>query len=211
MKAINKERRIEILAVVATGLLKFVLMDWLELRAVYITAACVFWFVFIYRRQRIFPNILRRWGFQRAYFKPSFLFLLPFALIAIMIILIYGLWFNNGLFNWHIIPVFLLYPVWGIFQQFMIAGLIAGNLRSLSDVHITENQIVLLTSLLFGLVHYPSIPLMFYAFTMEILFLKIYFRWTNLWSLGLFHGWVSGLFIFLVCERDLWAELWHVF
>jgi hypothetical protein len=207
----NKERKIEILAVVITGLLKFVLMDWLGFRFFYIIAACFFWIIYIYKNTRHNPQVFKSWGLQREYFKPSFLFLLPVAIVCITGIIIYGEIINAQFMNWHIIPILLFYPVWGVIQQFMMASLVATNLKAMNQIKVTDCQVILFTSFIFALVHYPSVPLMGYAFIMELVFIKVYLKWPNLWTLGLFHGWVSGLFIFFVLGRDLWLELWMIF
>lgn len=191
--------------------MKFVFMDWLDFRTFYIVAACAFWLLFILRKYKDNPSVLKQWGFKKQNLKPSFLFLLPFGLIAIMGFVIYGIKVNTILFNWHIVPIFLLYPAWGIIQQFVIIGLVAGNLRSLKNTRFAEWQIVLLTSLLFALLHYNSTPLMIYTFVMEVVFVIAYFKWRNLWALGLFHGWVSSFFLFFVLKRDLLNELLIIF
>ncbi len=207
----DKEKKTEIAAVLLTGFLKFVFMDWLQLRLFFILAACLFWIIYIWTKHKKHPDLLKHWGFQKNQLRKPFLILLPLALISIAGIIIHGLAANAELFNWHILPVFALYPLWGIIQQFMVAGLIAGNLISIKSLNLTEARVVLFTSLFFSLVHYPSIPLMIYVFIMEMLFIMIYLKWRNLWILGLYHGWVSGLFIYYVLGRDLWVELWSVF
>jgi hypothetical protein len=207
----DKERWLEILAVLITGILKFVLMDWLDFRLFYVTAACLFWMIYIYRKKRRHPGWLRSWGFQKYNFKKSLLFLLPFVLLCIGGIIVYGLFTEARFLNWHVIPILILYPVWGLIQQFMMVGLVAGNLKKLSVLDFADWQIILFTSFLFAMVHYPSIPLMIFAFVMEIIFVRAYFKWPNLWSLGLYHGWIGGLFLYFVMGRDLWTELWVIF
>ena len=186
-------------------------MDWLGLRLFYVVGACLFWFIYIYRKTRKNPEVFKSWGFQRKYLKQSFLFLLPFALLVIAGIIVYGHTVNAHLLNWHVIPVLILYPAWGIIQQFLMISLVAGNFMKLTDTKVTESQVILFTSFLFALVHYPSLPLMGFAFILEIVFIKAFFKWPNIWSLGLYHGWIGGLFIFFVLERDLWSELWVIF
>ena len=207
----NRERRIEIAAVVITGLLKFVLMDWLGFRLFYVFAACLFWFIYVYKKRRRYPDVLKSWGFQKAYMRSSFLFLLPVSVVIIAGTVIYGAMNQAAFMNWHILPVLVLYPAWGVIQQFMMVGLVAGNLNKLTDVKITDSQIILFTSFLFALVHFPSIPLVGFTFFLEIIFIKVYLRWPNIWTLGLFHGWIGTFFIYFVLERDLWAELWLIF
>lgn len=210
-KETDKLRSFEIAAVVATGLLKYVFMDWLNLRAFYIGVACIFWSVYIYKRYRKNNRILQHWGFRKNHFKHTFLFITPFALLMTAAIVWYGISYNAVFLNWHIIPVFIFYPAWGIIQQFLILSLVAGNLRSITRVKLGTIQIILLTSAVFALVHYPSLPLMVFTFFMELVFAFTYFKWRNLWALGLYHGWVASLLLFFVLGRDLWNELWTVF
>jgi len=198
MEKKDERRLLEIGAVVATGLMKYVFMDWLDFRAYYIGSACLFWVIYIFKRYQTDKHILRHWGFRKEYFKRVFLFLLPFAFAITVAIIWYGIAYNSSVFNWHVIPVFMFYPAWGIIQQFLMIALVAGNLQAIAVVKLTEPQIILLTSVLFGLVHYPSWPLMIFAFMMEYLFVSTYFRWRNLWPLGLYHGWVGSLLLFFV-------------
>jgi uncharacterized protein len=207
----DKRRWLEILAVVLTGLMKYIFMDWLELRIFYIGVACLFWTIYIYKRYKENNLILKHWGFRKDHFKQEFLYLIPFVLIIIAAIIWYGISNKINFLNWHIIPVFIFYPLWGTIQQFLIIALVAGNLQSISAVKFKEYQIILLISVLFALVHYPSLPLMLFVFLMELLFTAAYFRWRNLWPLGLYHGWVASLLLFFVLDRDLWNELWIVF
>ncbi len=206
----DKRRWIEIAAVLATGLLKYVLMDWLNFRALYIAAACIFWTVYIYKRYRQNNFILQEWGFRKNHFKQAFLFLLPFAVVMVAGIVWYGIFYNAIFLNWHVIPVFVFYPAWGIIQQFLMVALVAGNLQEIKVVNLSKSGIFLLTSLIFAWVHYPSLPLMVFTFFMELIFLAAYFKWRNLWVLGLYHGWVASLLLFFVLGRDLWNELWTV-
>ncbi len=211
VKETEKWRWIEIGAVGITGTMKYIFMDWLELRVFYIVAACLFWIIFIYIRDRRNNSILKQWGFRKMNFKESFSFLAPFALAAIAGVVWYGITFNTTFLNWHIIPIILFYPAWGIIQQFLILALVAGNLYALQSVRLSKLQIILLISVVFSLVHYPSFPLVVFTFFMELLFGLAYFKWRNLWSLGLYHGWVASLVIFFVLGRDLWSELWKIF
>ncbi|MGM0550471.1 MAG: CPBP family glutamic-type intramembrane protease [Bacteroidota bacterium] len=207
----KKERRMEILLVALTGLLKFVFMDWLNFRFFYITAASLFWIFYVYRRHKRYPDMLQAWGFTKKHLKPATLFLLPFAVVVTAGIVWYGLHTQAAFINWRVLPILFLYPLWGLVQQFMMAGLIAGNLKALNDIKTKNFQIVLITALVFALVHYPSLPLMAYTFLMEVLFISVYFKWANLWVLGFYHGIISTFFIYFVLGRDLWVELWQLF
>jgi hypothetical protein len=65
-------------------------------------------------------------------------------------------YFNKTLnLSWHIFPILILYPVWGIVQQYLVIALVAGNLQDLKYRNIGPSAIILTTALLFGLLHYP--------------------------------------------------------
>ncbi len=186
-------------------------MDWLNLRAFYIIAAIVFWAIFIYRRYKSNPGVLSRWGIRKKNFNASVKALLPFGMAGIAGVLIYG-WFRDVEFlNWHFLPVVVAYPLWGTFQQFIVAGMIAGNLQNHPKIKLTDNWIVLIVSLLFGLLHLPYLLLAGYVFIMELIFLKVFFRYRNIWALGLYHGIVSSFFLYFVSGRDLFKELYAAF
>jgi hypothetical protein len=197
----------EIRALLITGLLKFVFIDWLNMRALYICGACLFWLIYAVVRYKSDHTVLKRWGFQSNNFRQSFIFLFPVAIVSITVIVIYGLLNNTAILNWHIILTFLLYPVWGLIQQFIMVGLIAGNLIAIEKIRFKNYQIVILTSLIFSLVHYPNFFLMIFTFFLELIFISVYLKWRNLWSLGLVHGWIATFLLFFVLERDLWTEL----
>jgi hypothetical protein len=206
-----RARWTEIAAVITTGALKFLLVDWLNLKLFYITGAILFWMAFIFVKYRKNNSVLKEWGFQRAHFKRSILFLLPFAILTSLIIILYGIKVKATFLNWHIAPVLLFYPLWGVIQQFMMIGLIAANLKILFGHRLGLTGIILITSVTFALVHIPTYPVMILAFCMEFFFAYAYFRWKNLWSLGLVHGWLAGLLYFLVLGRDMWNELFSIF
>lgn len=204
----DRRKWFEIYAVIVTGALKYILMDWLELRVFYIASACLFWVIYILKRYRKDQEILHNWGFQRTGFKRTFLFGIPVGLLIIPGILVTD---SGSAISWNLIPVLVLYPFWGLIQQFLMISIIAGNLGSVQTLKLEQNQVIILVSFLFALAHYPSWPLMIFTFVMEMVFITAWFRWNNLWALGLLHGWLGTLFIYLVQNRDLWDELWAIF
>jgi len=199
------------MAVAITGLLKFVMMDWLQMRVFFICGACLFWLAYVLTAYKSDHAILKYWGFKKENFRKSLLILLPFTLVSIIAIVFYAAYNEIFMLNWHIIPVFLLYPLWGLAQQFMTAGLIAGNLASIKNSQLKPFQVIFITSLIFGLVHYPRLSLMAFTFVMQLVFTLVYLRWRNLWALGLAHGWIATFLLFYALKRDLWIELFAWF
>ncbi len=210
-QAPDKKHWIIIIAVLLTALLKFILAGYPDFTVFYIAAAFIFWLCFISRRYKKDPLLLRHWEFNLQNFQRSMLYLLPFGITGIVGSVLYAFFQNTSTFNWHILPILVLYPIWGLTQQFIVAGLVAGNLKNLSKGKLTDFQVNLSVSILFALIHFPSIALMVYVLLMELTFIQAYFKYNNLWSLGLYHGWVSAFFLFFVLQRDLWNELLQIF
>jgi uncharacterized protein len=219
---------IETAALILTGAMKFIFMDWLNMRALYIAAMCLFWAGYVLYRYRIDNSVLRRWGFRKEHFGRSLLFLLPFLGAGIYIAFVLGKIDVSHVNIMHILPVLLLYPLWGLVQQFMMVVIVAGIIHSvrpfnasylltvlltslLRPFNASYLLTVLLTSLLFGCIHAPNFSLMIFTFVMEITFLTIYFKWRNLWAIGLAHGWIATFLLYYIHGRDLWAELFTWF
>lgn len=203
----DKVKWFEIFAVIATAILKFIAIDWLNLRAVYIVIISLFWLIYIFSKFRGNPESIRQWGIQKQNFKRSFLFILPFVIICTVGIGLYGYFSGASLLNWHILPIFMMYPLWGLIQQFIVAGVISGNLKAIKNPTFNNFQIILFTSLLFSMVHYPDGFLMLFTFVMQWIFTTAFLRWKNIWPLGLYHGWIATFLLYYVLGRDLLVEL----
>jgi len=109
--------------------------------------------------------------------------------------------------TWHILPILVLYPVWGIIQQFLVIGLVAGNLQDLTSIRWSNTTIIFLTALLFGLIHYPYGWLMAGTFLLALFYGFIYLRARNIYVMGLFHGWLGAVFFYTLVGRDPFAEV----
>lgn len=203
----DKVKWFEIFAVIATAILKFIFIDWLNLRAAYIVIISLFWLIYIISKFRANPESIRQWGIQKQNFKRSFLFLLPFFIICIVGTGLFGYFSGAYLLNWHILPIFMMYPLWGLIQQFIVAGVISGNLKAIKNPGFNNFQIILFTSILFSLVHYPDGFLMLFTFVMQWIFTTAFLRWKNIWPLGLYHGWIATFLLYYVLGRDLLVEL----
>ncbi|MBI9065236.1 MAG: CPBP family intramembrane metalloprotease [Marinilabiliaceae bacterium] len=197
---------IELVALASTAALKFILMDWLQWRSVFIAGACLFWLVYILLQNRS-TNKLHLWGFKSSGFKQTLLFLAPIVLLCIVVSMLYASFRNKLYFTWHLLPILILYPLWGIIQQFLMLGIISQNLHTLFNKHVNRYVVILLVSTLFSLIHYPDYFLMLFSFLLEIVFISVYFKWKNLWAIGITHGWIATFILFYVSDRHLWLEL----
>lgn len=198
--------KIEIYLIAIMVFLKFVMMDWLNMRVFYISAVCLIWVAYIYYRHTKDKTVLIKWGFRRQNFRKSSLVLLPFTVVSIAGSLVYGRFSGHHIQNWHILLILALYLVWGTFQQFIIVNLIVQNLTKPGPLFT-----VVIGSFLFCLVHSPDVLLMTYTFFMEALFIYVFLKFRNIWALGLVHGVVATFLLYFVQHRDLWLELFSWF
>jgi len=72
-------------------------------------------------------------GIPEKSFQTGISFFLPFAVVMVAAIVWYGIAYNAIFLNWHVIPVFVFYPAWGIIQQFLMVALVAGNLQAIKN------------------------------------------------------------------------------
>lgn len=200
----------EIIAVVVTGFGKFILMDLLNQRFVYIVLACLFWIGYIIYRSQKNKGIIDYWGLSKVNFNKTFLELLPIVILCIGLFIFVGNRMGTNILNWSIIPILLLYPIWGIIQQFVIIGLLARNLKDIERVIVPEFMIILITAIVFAIVHYPHNLLIVGTFLLAIVYTTLYLRKRNLIVMGIYHGWLGAFFFYTILERDPWKEVFGI-
>jgi hypothetical protein len=205
MKKTGRTLGSEISGVLLTGLGKFLVADWLGLRLIFIAAACLFWLGFVVQRTRADPSVLSAWGFTTRGLRKSTAWLFPFAVLALIVTVAWGMLSGHLLIRGHLALIVLLYPAWGLVQQFLVVALIAGNLEK--HTRLPSRGIVILTALVFAAVHVPSVPLVMAAFVIAVITTTVYFRARNLWALGVFHGWVATCLYYFVLGQDPWREV----
>ncbi len=207
----DKRRKYEITAVFLMGIGKIIFMDLLQWRLPFITISIISWIVYVVSQSKRTNGILAYWGFRTDNFGTVALKLLPFGVIALVTFFFIG--YQRGTINlsWHIIPILILYPIWGTIQQFLVVGLVAGNLQHLKINRPSEAFIITITAILFALVHYPDYWLIAGTFVLALLYTYIYLRDRNVYVLGLFHGWLGGLFYYTIVGRDPFTEVFGRF
>lgn len=200
-------RAVEIAAVLLTGAGKFLFMDWLGWKFPFIVLSIIGWGTYVWLRARADRSILVYWGFRKDNFRQAFQMVLPFGILSVLSFFVVGLWQNTLNISWHLIPILITYPIWGVIQQFLVIALVAGNLQDMQRVTISKPVTILATALLFGAIHYPFGWLIAGTFVLALFYGFVYLKVKNLWLLGLFHGWLGGLFFYTVVNRDPFMEV----
>jgi hypothetical protein len=202
--------RLEILAAIATAVLHPVFVDWLHLRALFIVVAFVGWFIYVVRSVRRDPSLLRIWGLSSYGLSQSTIASGIVAGIGVLFLMVVAVVRGSLVLHWHMLPLLVLYPVWGLAQQFMVQAIIVCPLAFGPQPKLRPPLAALLAALLFGMVHLPDPKLTAATFLLGLAFTPIYLRWRNLWPLGVFHGWLGIACFFWLLERDPWVELFQV-
>jgi len=208
MHAISDRRRIlEIAAVLLTAAGKFVFMDVLASRTSFIVIATVLWASYIFFRHREKSSITKYWGFRTDNFKQTIKIALPFAIAALAIFFAIGVIQHTVNVTWHILPLLILYPLWGVIQQFLLIGLTTGNLNDMKEWNVPKALSIVLPAFLFGIIHYPFVWLIIGSTILGLFYGWIYLKQRNIYVLGILHGWLGACFFYTVVNRDPFAEI----
>ena len=195
----------EFSAVLLTGLLHLVFKS-LNEKGLFIALASISWIGYVGWQVRQDPTKWSKWGFRtdnlrQAFIWPSIVFIASGLGMAW-----YGAMTGRALWQDHILFLLLLYPLWGILQQFLVQALGVDNLLKLFP----QSGLLLAMPvgvILFAVVHFPDGFLMLATGLLAGFFIPLYIRDRNLWPLGLYHGWLGTFFYLWVLGRDPWISV----
>jgi len=197
--------RLEVLAVALTGALHLVFEERFHAKLAFLALAATVWTGYLVRRRRADPGVLAAWGLRREGLRGSAR--ACGAVLAAGALALAAFAGAHGRLRLHLnlLPLFLLYPAWGLVQHFLLQALFVRNLRlaGLRPVACTA-----LAAPLFGLAHWPDRVLMAATVLLALALTPVYLRWRNLWPLAVVHGWLGALAYFWLLGRDPWAEMW---
>ncbi|MFN7947537.1 MAG: CPBP family intramembrane glutamic endopeptidase [Blastocatellia bacterium] len=148
---------------------------------------------------RLRGETFRSLGFGASHFFQAWrLLIIPMIAAAAMVLLI-GRALGSLHFTTHFWASFAGRAAWGLIQQYVLQAFIFRRLRSaLINESATETRLsprlaILVTALLFALVHAPNVTLMALTFVSALLWTWVYSRAPNLWALALSHGLLSAI------------------
>ena len=194
-------------AVVLTGVLHLVFEEVLHQKALFIALAVLGWGSYIVLSARRDPGVLQTWGFRRDNLRAALPAPTIFSLLAFLALAGAGLAQDTLRLNWHMVPLLLLYPIWGLIQQLLIQALFVRNVVREVPALRAPWLIVPLAAFLFGIVHWPDVRLMVATFLLGLAFTPMYLHVRNLWPLGIYHGWLGVFAYFWLLDRDPWIEV----
>lgn len=203
----TRRSQLEVLAAILTGALHPVFVDVLHLKGLFIAAALIGWALYVALSVRRDSSLISAWGLSRqglagaaiASGSVSGVGLLALGAVAVA----------QGSFrlHWHMLPLLVLYPAWGLAQQFIVQAVFVRPLCMGPRPLVPPCMVTGLAASLFGVVHLPNVTLTAVTFLLGLGFTPIYIRWRNLWPLAIFHGWLGVACYFWLLQRDPWVEV----
>ncbi len=200
----RRKALLEASAVIATGLLHLFFEEALHAKGPFILLAGLCWGTYLFLSIRKNPRLPVQWGFGKTGLGPASLRAGGILLAGAVLLALAGLLRGTLSWNPHLLLILLLYPAWGLLQQFLLQALLARNLDLLLP---SRRAAVLLASFLFAGVHLPDFLLAGATLLLALLFVPIYLRYRNLYPLGVVHGVLGALAYYWVLGRDPWMEI----
>src|SRR5688572_30578115 len=192
----------ELCAVLGSVVLHFV-TQWYDVLAVDQIVLGGGWLGYVFWRART-TGVLAGWGLQRAGLHAcSRAAMLACGAGAIACAVI-GVVRHTFVLDWHLLPLLLVYPLWGLVQQLLVLGIVVGNLEAFG---VRRPWLVALASLGFAAVHVPDWPLCGATLVLGAVCCTLFLRHRNLWPLGVLHGWLGACFYRWVLARDPWLDV----
>jgi uncharacterized protein len=173
---------------------------------VFIVVACLFWTVFVIVRARQDRSIFAEWGFRADNLLPAIAAAAPLFCIGAVGLALIAAYQGDLHFPLHTLALFLVYPIWGVIQQCLALGIVVSNLERIRGLEKRQLAIIVLSAVLFGLIHIYDWRLAAGTFLFELAAIPLYMRFRNLWPLGVVQGWLGALFYLWVLHEDLWVE-----
>ncbi len=196
----------ELVAVLFAGLVHLV-TELLVSEPAAVTTSVVFVVIFagyLVRRVRAAPETLRAWGMRVDNLRACLPTHFAFTALGAVFIVGYG-WATDAFpLPWTFWLVLALYPLWGVAQQFGLQNLLAGNLAPWIRRPLT---LAVVTAAMFSAAHYPRMSLVTLTLISGIGFVLTYRRAPNLWLVGLSHGVLATMAVYLVLHADPGAAI----
>lgn len=206
MHITDRRRTWEIIAAGLTAVGKIVCINLLDFRTPYIVLTCLGWIGYIWYRSQREKDILGYWGLATDNFWPTFRQLLPIAIGCALLFVGAGYYLGTEVIDWTLVLILLLYPIWGVLQQFLVLGIFARNLKDGWQGQRPVALVILSTAVVFAIIHYPSPLLIGATFLLAIVYTYLFLKGSNIIALGVYHGWLGGIFFYTILGRNPWIE-----
>ena len=200
----RRRARIELGAMLATGVLFLVFENFLHLKLPFLIPCAILWIAYFLHRLVNDRSLAAEWGLRLDNLKAAAPPILGTFVAGALALLGWHLAVGGGAMSRGAWIIFLIYPVWSFLQQFVLQALIASNLETLG---LARAAVVPITAALFGLAHLPDVPLAALCAVAGVIWTAIYLRCRHLPLLAVTHAWLGALAFYWVLQRDPWGEM----
>lgn len=196
----------ELLAVICIGAGHVIVELAISLDAarIYNTVALSLGAAYLVWRAATTKGLLRQWGLRADNFRNALRCHSLFLAAATAGLVAWGAFSGRLVLSHTAWVVLLLYPFFGVAQQFILQNLIASNLSGLIRQPLL---CAFVAALLFGLSHLPRTSLVIFAFIAGFFLTLGYRRQPNLWAVGMIHGYLAALLFYFVLGKDPGARI----
>lgn len=188
-----------IILVLTTAIFKWLLVDLWDLRIAFIPLVITAWTLFIWKFAKTDRNFFKNAGLGLLGFKATALLCLVFIIVSASLMFGYVKLQHYNIANPNMFIAMLLYPIWGIVQQFIVMNFVLNDLQKFK---LNKFLIILVSALAFGLIHLPDVKLFAATFVAGLVFSAIYIKHQNLWPLGITHGLLASMLYYWVLNQD---------
>ena len=203
------QRQLELLAVLLSAVVFLVLPKppaAVAPIAAFIVLCMGGWSTYLVAQVRRDPTLLERWGLRpTTNLGPLLRVLGPLAALAVALGV--GVAIARGkplVAEWMWLSL-LLYPLWGLVQQWLVQALVVDNVRALTGLGLPG--LMALGAVGFGVIHLEHPLLMVATAGLGGVYVALFQRWRNLWPLAACHGWLGSLFYPWVLDLNPIGEL----
>lgn len=168
--------------------------------------ASVFWVTFVALRVHRNKDALVQWGFRLDNLREAALIPAVIFVFAALAFAAYAVAKHQFKFPLHTLPLFLIYPLWGVIQQFLVLGILVGNLEKIGALRQRPIILVVVGALVFGAIHMPDPVLTAGTTMLALVYVPLFLKHRNVLPLGVVHGWIGTLFYLWILGRDVWTE-----
>jgi len=195
--------KLEVAAVLLAMVVHFVLTRAVGIRGLDIVPISVCVLAYVWQRGRD-AAVRADWGTRRSGFVACLRATVPLLGLGLLVCGSIG-WYRGFLAaDLHLLVTLLLYPIWGIAQQFLVLALFAHNLDRLA---LPRTAVMAIAAVGFASVHVTNPPLVPATLVLGAWCTWLFFRHRNLWPLGIAHGVLGALFYRWVLGVDVVAVL----
>ncbi len=190
--------RIELALVVALGAANVASELLPGTKTAVVAAGVVLWIVVLAAHLRADRGALRGWGLRADTLGRA---AVPALLVGVPLLAAMAGWgAAAGRFPppRGFVLILLLYPVWGVVQQFLLEAILWSNLAA----RLPRGAAQPLAAALFALSHLPDWPLAALTFPFALLTIEHYRRWPNLWVLGVAQGLLGTFAYYFLLGRN---------